>query len=243
MAHSNDNSSTNKAIILIRFIILFLSLGCSYSFADTNYQKEIENFAKSLISSKYQSYYQDSQEKLYIKIAPLNKRLTFIPCGSQLTGELVDNKLKKNISVKVTCPDEKQWTTYVRAKVLRLVPSIVTKQPLSKGQTLTEDNIKSIFVEKSLVRNGSFNHLSSLVGTRLKRNLSANKVIKDRDVCFVCKNDKVTILAIKNSLSIKASGIALSDANIGGTVRVKNSRTQRVIVGTVSAQKEVQVSF
>ncbi|MEI6896279.1 MAG: flagella basal body P-ring formation protein FlgA [Psychromonas sp.] len=37
--------------------------------------------------------------------------------------------------------------------------------------------------------------------------------------------------------------MALSDANIGGTVRVKNSRTQRVIVGTVSDLKKVDVSF
>ena len=99
-------------------------------------------------------------------------------------------------------------------------------------------------MDKSRIRNGSFFQTrNSLYGARLKRNLNTNKLIKSRDVCFVCKGDKVTINATKTGLSIKASGIALSDANIGGTVRVKNSRTQRIVVGTVYALKEVKVSF
>ena len=244
MYHRNDNSLTSKVFILIHFVILFLSLGCSYAFAETNYQKEIENFAESLVFAKYEtSYKHNSDEKLRIKVAPLDKRLTFTPCSTNLTGEIVGNKIKKNTSVKVTCSDSNPWSTYVRARVHLLLPRVVTIQPLSKGQTLLLKNIRLAYVDKLHVKNGSFSDINQLIGTRLQRNLSANKVIKDRDVCFVCKDDKVTIHAVKNGLSIKASGIALSDANIGGTVRVKNSHTQRIIVGRVSALKEVQVSF
>ena len=229
---------------MIRFIILFISLGCSYSFAETNYRKEIENFAQSLVFAKYEvSHNLKSDERLYTKVSPLDKRLTYTPCKFDLTGEIVANKLKKNTSVKVTCPAPDSWTVYVRIKVQLLRPSIVTRNALRKGETLRLANIERIYLDKSKLRNGSFSEVHPLIGTRLKRNLSANKVIRNRDICFVCKGDKVTIHAIKNGLSIKASGIALSDANIGGTVRVKNSRTQRIIVGTVSALKEVQVSF
>ena len=229
---------------MIRFVIIFLILGCSNTFAETNYRKEIENFAESLIFAKYEALHkQGNNEKLHIKIAQLDKRLTFLPCMADLTGEIVGNKLKKNTSVKIRCPDPDGWTTYIRARVQLLVPSITTSQALSKGQTLDLTNIKLSYIDKSQIRNGSFSEVYPLIGTRLKRNLPANKIIKDRDICFVCKNDKVTIHATKNGLSIKASGIAQNDANIGRTVRVKNSRTQRIIVGTVSALKEVQVSF
>ncbi|MFT6907310.1 MAG: flagella basal body P-ring formation protein FlgA [Oleiphilaceae bacterium] len=244
MYHRNDNSLTDKVFILIHFVILFLSLGCSYSFAETNYQKELENFAESLIFAKYESAAKHNQnEKLHIEVAPLDKRLTFTPCLTDLTGEIVGNEIKKNISVKITCSDSNQWTTYVRARVKLLLPRVVTTKPLSKGQTLVLTNIKLSYVDKLHVRNGSFSDINILVGTRLKRNLSADRVIKNRDICFVCKNDKVSIRAVNNGLSIKASGIALSDANIGGTVRVRNSHTQRIVVGRVSALKEVQVSF
>ncbi|WP_028864677.1 flagellar basal body P-ring formation chaperone FlgA [Psychromonas aquimarina] len=230
--------------MLKRFIFLFLSLGCSYTFADTNYRKDIENFAESLVFDKYgEQQTLKNDEKLYIKAAPLDKRRTFSPCISDLKGEITGSKVKKKTSIKVTCPDPESWTTYVRVKVKVLVPSVVADQPLSKGQVLNKTNIKLIYIDKSQIRNGSFSQVNLLFGTRLKRNISLNKVIKNRDICFVCKNDKVTINAIKNGLSIKASGIALNDANIGTVVRVKNSRTQRIIVGTVSGLKEVQVSF
>ena len=229
---------------MIRYIIIFLILISSNAFAENNYKKEIENFAEALISNKYDTIpKQSNNEKLNIIVSPLDKRLAFTPCTSKLTGEIVGNKLKKSTSVKITCPDPDSWTTYLRARVQRLVPSVVTSKALSKGQVLDLANTKLAYIDNSLVRNGSFTKLNSLVGTRLKRNLSENKIIKDRDICFVCKNDKVIINATKNGLSIKASGIALNDANIGRTVKVKNSRTQRIIVGTVSALKEVQVSF
>jgi len=229
---------------LTRFVTLFLILSCSYAFSESNFLNEIENFAESLVFTKYKMLFTPkNNEKIYIKAAPLDKRLNFPVCGTNLTGEVIGNKIKKNTSVKVTCSAPEAWSTYVRVRVQLLVPAIVTSQALSKGEVLQSTNIKSIYIDKSQVRNGSFINAGTLIGTRLKRNLSANKIIRDRDVCFVCKNDKVIIYANKNGLSIKASGIALSDANIGRTVRVKNSRTQRIVVGTVSALKEVQVSF
>lgn len=229
---------------MTRFAAIFLIFSCSYAFSESNFLNEIENFAESLVFAKYEIVSTPkNNEKIYIKAAPLDKRLNFPVCRTNLTGVIIGNKIKKNTSVKVTCPDPEGWSTYVRIRVQLLVPTIVTSQALSKGEVLLSTNIKSIYIDKSQVRNGSFINTGTLLGTRLKRNLSANKIIRDRDICFVCKNDKVTIYAKKNGLSIKASGIALSDANIGRTVRVKNSRTQRIVVGTVSALKEVQVSF
>ncbi len=235
---------SNRAITLIRFIFLFLSLGCSYSFAETNFRKELENFAQTLVFDKYHSLFElQKYEKLLLKVAPLDKRINYPACVTGLIGEVVKNKIKASTSVKVSCLDEKRWTTYVRVRVSVLQKAIVVTSSLSKGQALNPSNIKSVFIDKSRIRNGSFNKLTSLYGARLKRNLNTNKVIKSRDVCFVCKGDKVTINASNASLSINASGIALSDANIGGTVRVKNSRTQRIVVGTVYALKKVKVSF
>ncbi|WP_413701498.1 flagellar basal body P-ring formation chaperone FlgA [Psychromonas sp. KJ10-10] len=229
---------------MIRFIILLFSLVCSYSFADTNYRKELENFAQALVLEKYHSLYQlQENEKLQLKVAPLDKRVNYPKCETGLVGEIVNDKIKLTTSVKVTCSDEKQWINYIRVKVSVLQKIVVVNDSLSKGQVITPDNIKLIYMDKSQIRNGGFDSLDGLYGVRLKRNLTANKVIKDRDVCYVCKGDKVTINALKTGLAITASGIALHDANIGNTVRVKNSRTQRIVVGTVSGLKRINVSF
>ncbi len=229
---------------MIRFVFLFFSLTCSCSFADSYSSKDLENFAQRLVFDNYNSKIkQNKTEKLYLKVAPIDKRISYPYCDTGLVGEVVNNKIKPTTAVKVSCADKEPWNIYLRVRVNILLKAVIVKRALSKGQVLTPNNITSVYMDKSRIRNGGFSSVEPLFGVRLKRNLSADRVIKNRDVCFVCKGDKVTISATKTGLSITASGIALSDANIGGTVRVKNSRTQRVIVGTVSDLKKVDVSF
>jgi len=221
-----------------------ISLVCSCSFADSYYQNELENFAQKLVFDKYNSQYTlPETEKLLLKVAPLDKRIIYSQCSSSLVGEIVNDKIKSTTSVKVSCFDEKPWSTYLRVRVNTLVQVVIVNSALSKGQTLDKSNLETTYMDKSRVRNGGFTSPQLLFGTRLKRNLNENKIVKNRDICFVCKGDKVIINATKTGLSIKATGIALSDANIGGTVNVKNSRTQRIVVGSVSGLKKVDVSF
>lgn len=204
----------------------------------------MENFAQELVFEQYYAQFKlQETEKLSLKVSPLDKRISHPYCTTGLKGEVVNNNIKTTTSVKVSCLDKKPWNLYVRVRVNTLLKVAVTSSALSKGQALNADNITSVYMDKSRIRNGGFTSPESLYGVRLKRNLNTDKVIKNRDVCFVCKGDKVTINAIKTGLSISATGIALSDANIGGTVQVKNSRTQRIVVGTVSDLKKVDVSF
>ena len=229
---------------LLRFIFIILSLGTSHIFASSNYSKEVEKFAETLIFNKYQAtFVLTDEQKLYIKANPITNRVTFTECTIPLEGYIVGDKIKSKTAVKVSCKDNNPWDLYVRVKVQTLIPLIVSSRPLSKGETLDEENIELIYKAKSQVRGSTFSELDLLNGVRLKRNVSSKRSIRFKDVCYVCKGDKVTITANQSGLKIKASGIALTDGNIGSTVRVKNTRTQREVVGTVYALKEVQVSF
>jgi len=220
------------------------SLACSSSFADSYYRNQLEKFAQKLVFDKYNAQFTlQANEKLTLITAPLDTRINYPACVTGLIGEVVNDTIKSTTSVKVSCLDEERWTVYLRVKVNLLLKVVVSNRALSKGQTLNEENISATYMDKSRIRNGGFTTPDALYGTRLKRNLAANKAVKSNDICFVCKGDKVTINASQTGLSIKASGIALSDANIGGTVRVQNSRTQRIVVGTVSDLKKVNVSF
>jgi len=235
---------SNKATKLIRFILVFLSLGTSYSFADSDYSKEIEKFAEALVFDKYAETFElTGEQKLSIKAFPINKRITLDQCTEPLEGTIVGNQIKSKTTVKVACSGDEKWDIYIRLKVQTLIPLIIATRSLNKGETLNNDNTALIYKDKSQIRGGVFSNTDVLSGVRLKRNVSSRKNIRRKDVCYVCKNDKVTITANKNGLVIKASGIALTDGNIGSTVKVKNSRTQRTVIGTVYALKEVHVTF
>jgi len=183
------------------------------------------------------------QQKLHIKAIPVSQRQTFSKCEQPLQGHIVGDKLKSKTTVKVSCLDNISWNTYIRVNFSILMPVVITTRALSKGELINNENIKIIYKAKRQIRGAVFSELQSLNGVRLKRKLSVNKAVTHRDICYVCEDDKVTITANKGGLIIKASGIALSDGNIGSTVKVKNSRTQKIVVGTVFALKEVQVTF
>lgn len=241
---SNENTHLNKATKLIRFILVLLSLGTSYSFADSNYSKEIEKFAEALVFDKYEETFElTGEQKLHIKAKSISKRLTFEECSEPLQGHIVGNKIKSKTSVKVSCAGTTKWDIYIHVKVQTLVPLIIASRSLNKGEMLSTNNMQLIYKAQSQVRGAVFTSTENLAGARLKRSVSSKKSIRHKDICYVCKGDKVTITANKNGLMIKASGIALSDGNIGSTMKVKNSRTQRIVVGTVYALKEVHVTF
>lgn len=229
---------------MIRFILFVLSLGASYSFADSNYSKEIEKVAEALVFQKYAETFElTGEQKLNIKAIPINKRIQLDSCSKPLQASIVGNKIKSKTAVKVSCEGAKRWDIYVRVNVKVMVPLIIASRPLSKGEMLSSDNIELVYKDKSQIRGSVFTNTESLDGVRLKRNVSRNKNIRSKDICYVCKGDKVTITANKNGLVIKASGIALTDGIIGSTVRVRNTRTERIVVGTVYALKEVHVVF
>ena len=229
---------------MIRFLIVLLSIGSSSSFATSNYSELIEKFAETTVFDKYKETFElTGEQKLYIKSSPISSSLTFTECMVPLQGHIVGDKIKKRTAVKVSCFDATPWDIYIRVKVQTLIPLIVSSRPLSKGEVLDDENTKLIYKAKSLVRGSTFSDAQSLRGVRLKRNVSSKKSIQHKDICYVCEGDKVTITANKTGLTIKASGIALTDGNIGSTVKVKNMRTQRIVIGTVYALKEVHVTF
>jgi len=234
----------NKVIKLIRFILFLLSLGTSYSFADSNYSKDIEKFAETLVFNKYKQEFElPAEQILDIQAISIPDRVNLKKCSVPLQASIVGDHIKSKTSVKISCADIENWNIYIRVKVNVLVPIIVTEKPMTKGDTLNDNNTQLIFKPKSQIRGSLFTNKTALQGVRLKRNLSAHRPIQHRDVCYVCVGDKVTIRAVKGELAIKASGIALSDGNIGNNVKVKNSRTQRIVIGKVHSLNEVYVTF
>jgi len=229
---------------LIRFTLFLLSLGVSYVFAESNYSKDIEKFAETLVFDKYnQNFKLTKEQKLNIEAVPISSRLTLKQCQTPLQGNIVGDKIKSRTSVKIYCEDINNWDIYIRVKVQVLIPVVIARKSLNKGEVINTNNVKSIYLPESQVRGRVFANTKVLQGVRLKKNIASEKSIRHKDICYVCEDDKVTITANQNGLLIKASGIALTDGNIGSSVKVKNSRTERIVTGKVHGLNEVYVTF
>lgn len=229
---------------MFKFGLLFLFFLSANSFAQDENKILLENFALKIINE----HFQDSEmitlgQKLDIDVIPIDIRTKISKCNVPLKGKMVSNQLKRNVSVKVSCEDDTNWNIYLRARIKVLTPTVITQKNLTKGVVLSGENLTKIYKEVSQVGNGTYSDLELLIGARLKRNISKYRPIKARDICYVCKNDKVILLAKNSIISIRASGIALNDANLDETIRVKNSKTNKIVTGTVIGLKKVQVYF
>lgn len=219
---------------------LFLSIAAMPIFAENIVHKQIQTLAENTIAEHITA---PEFGKVTIKAAKLDPRLNFETCLQPLLSEIVNGKIKKNSVVKVTCQGIKGWHTYVQVKVKVTQPVVVARQQLNKGALLSSQNLSIAYKESHQLRGSPFIDPSQLYGAKTKRRIPKGRVLKKRDLCYICKGDRVVIKAKVGGLEIKTSGIATSSAAIGDTIRAKNIQTQRNVTGKVTAVGEMEVNL
>ncbi|TEW53433.1 flagella basal body P-ring formation protein FlgA [Psychromonas sp. RZ22] len=220
-------------IRLFVFFLIILSVSSSYSFADSNYSKQVEQFSEQVVFNKYQELFElIGEQKLNIKAMPIAKNIMLEKCPKPLRGSIISNKIKQHTSVKVSCPDTKRWDIYIRVAVnptipLGIGPSLSKKEPINIGDP------EFIYKDASKLNNNDKSHNPKLF----------NKTTAAKHNYYVCQNDNVTITANKNGIAIKIPGVALNNGKIGSKIEVLNVKTQEILIGTVYILKEVQIYF
>lgn len=180
---------------------------------------------------------------LEAKAANLDSRILVTHCPTPLTASSSSkNPNASNITVLVECPEE-NWRVYVPVRLTRTGPQVVLTNALSRGQIISATDVIVNMVDIQSFRRQGFSTLDVVIGAKAKKNLRSGKVIEARDICVVCRNETVTIKAIKSGMSITTKGQALSDGLYGEQIRVKNSKSNRIIKARISGVSEVTVTF
>jgi flagella basal body P-ring formation protein FlgA len=80
-------------------------------------------------------------------------------------------------------------------------------------------------------------------GAKAKKRIAQGRAINKTNFCLVCKGDFVTIIAASDGFSIKTQGMALSSGNVNDQIRVRNSRSNKVISPRVKNARQVIVNL
>jgi len=177
---------------------------------------------------------------LTVKAKEIDQRIKVPHCPLPLETSNSNAFNQSNVTVKVSCPSN-DWFIYLVVKVKEMQPVVVPHSALSPGSVLTSSNLKVIEVEKSRLRGTTFRSKEALIGARLKRRSRADHPISPNMLCFVCKGDPVTIMAEVGGMTIKASGTAQQDGNIGDTILVRNKRSKKRVDAKVISVNAVRV--
>lgn len=175
------------------------------------------------------------------KAMPIDNRIDIPACPQSYDVTAAPNALlQSNVTVKVSCAAN-NWFIYFVVKVKETQLVIVANNALSPGSLITEQDIETEEMDKSLLRYSTFASADEVIGARAKRRLIAGQPISPNQLCFVCKGDAITIIAKGGGIQVKAAGIAQQDGNVGEQILVRNERTKKVVNAQVDSTSEVIV--
>ena len=228
---------TIKVFLTIMFFIALFPLVSSATTWDSAY---IESFAKSYLESKIAP---PSGGKISFNVADIDPRVIIKSCQVPLTANIPENTSRRNVNVKITCEDSTSWQIYLPAKIERTFAVVVATSTIEKGDILTNENIAIEYIANNRIRGEKLTDINSVLGSKAKKRIGADHTITKRNVCLVCKGDAITIIAKTENFMIKTKGTALSSGNLNQQIRVKNSRSGRVIKPKISAVNQVTINL
>lgn len=202
----------------------------------------ISALAKALINEKISV---PTNAKVDINPQTVDQRMLPAQCVSPLKVELAsDREISRNNTVKVSCNTADlayPWQIFISVRVDILFPVVVAIDPLAPGELIRPNQIELRYVDQNSLRGMQFSDTTQLSGVRVKRRVAKNSPIFANNLCFVCKNDPVSIYVHSNHFVLKTVGEALQDGNIGESIRVKNTSSNKELDATVTAIGAVEV--
>jgi flagella basal body P-ring formation protein FlgA len=226
-------------IRLIKLIYLALLLPISVLAGETesNIQQQVNDFVLNQVQT-------EPSDKVDVIANTVDQRLNLAACKLPLALNITGNgEIRRNTTVDVTCPDNPGWHLFVPVKIRIQKPVVAAATPIAKGTVLSADNMTITYIDNMMLNGDMTTDMSLLIGARSKRDIRVNQPIRQNQICIVCRDDMVEIIAEKGGMQIKTNGRSLQDGALNDTIRVQNSRSQRIISAVVKAVGQVKVEM
>lgn len=216
-------------LLWVFIIVMQCALQSSRAEAETT-QAEIEKAINSFIkvSAKQQTY--GPEQKTTVDIGQINNQASLADCQKKIQVSSTQQKsLSGRISLKVGC-SLPQWSLYVPVQIHLYDTVVFSKQPLIKGEPITNNMIQSQSIEITNLSSGYFSQSQQLVGLLMQQTIPGGKIITPNMIKtkpMVSQQDEVTIILSIDGMNIKTTGIALESGGLGDHISVKNKSSQR----------------
>jgi flagellar basal body P-ring formation protein FlgA len=171
-----------------------------------------------------------------LRLAACDRPLdVFLPPGMRHVG---------NVTVGVRCTGASPWTVFVAAAVRLYRTVLVLDRPLPRGASLTAADLRTERRDVGGLSQGYLEEPAAVLGKELRSPLGAGFVLHPGVLAapvLVRRGERVTLLARSAGFEVRSQGLALEDGEAGGTVRIRNLGSARVVQGRVAGPGVVVV--
>jgi len=136
--------------------------------------------------------------------------------------------------------------TWVMAKTRLVIPVVVAKYPIKRGEIITSEKLKIVKKDISALPKGMFVKKEEVIGKKAKTNISVGRIIYKAMVevpPVIKRGQRVMIVAESDTLKVTAPGMAKQDGRVGEVIKVENLLSKKIVSGTVVDSQTVRVKF
>lgn len=206
-------------------------------------QKQIDEAIQLYVSESQDGSY----EEVKVEVQTVDPRLRLSECHSPLQLQhRPHNRSTGRLTFKISCDNPDSWTIHVPVVVQAFDQVVISDLPIAKGTHLSAGDLRLESRDVSLLYGGYFKSIAELDGFVARRPIPAERVINAALVDparMINRGEKVVIIADGPGLSIRATGFAMEDGAFGELIRVKNTSSDKVVEGRITAPGVIKVSL
>lgn len=185
--------------------------------------------------------------RIEFTIGHLDARLRLQQCAAPL--EIIHppgGRRTGHTTLGVRCEGPRPWKLYLPVSIQVYRPVAVARQALIRGSLLSENDIELVEKDVSRLGYGFVMDTATAVGMELRRSITAGTVLTPNHLAaphIVERGQTVVIVANSGGIEVRMAGEALADGARNDRIRVRNSKTRRIVEGVVSAPGVVEVTL
>lgn len=216
--------------------------------AATSAQQLIDK-AHSFLEQEVATYKQQGniQARHEINIGRLDSRLRMNPCNQELDARLESPPPPiGRVTVRISCGGDAPWSIFVPANISMYRQVVTASRPVKRNELLQAGDLALAERDLANLSQGYFTELEQVDGSQARRALQPDQVIAPANIQLppmIKRGDQVVIIANSGSIKVKMPGEALSDGAFGQQIRVRNTRSQRIVHARVIAPGQVEVAM
>jgi flagella basal body P-ring formation protein FlgA len=231
--------------------IIFLIFASSYLWAE---EIPFEKQSLSVLKNKIERYMLNqlagtSEGKVKISTGKLDDRIKLKICSDDHLEIFnpYDTAMLDTRTLGIKCLEEtNHWSLYIPVKVSILKTVLLTKKALRKGDKINSEDLYQAEMDAQRLKQGYFTNAKELTGLVCKRDIAPDTAVNPYNIELervVLKGQEVSIVASQGNLKISMDGIAMSDGVLGDVIKVKNTKSKRIIEAQVTGKKMVAVTL
>ena len=208
---------------------------------------DIAKTAHEFVLNQLNTQSNNETNSIEVVVGQLDPRLRLHQCSIPLEAYRQNYENQGVIStVGVRCNDNKPWSLYVPVSVKNFAQVAVLKHAVVRNTVISKNDI--VLQKRNINRltSGYFNSGEQLIGKVITQNLSAGAVLTKHHVksaTAVNRGQSVTLIAKNSVIEVRMKGVAMSKGAIGERIKVKNSKSERIIEGIIIDKDLISVNL